>query len=86
MNDLILKANGNEGVYLIPGLQGLLAPYWRADVKGGFVGLSGKTGREHLVRAVVESICYRTKDVKFYYFNKFYIINRLLMLWKKKQT
>ena len=63
MNDLLSKTVENEGVYLIPALQGLLAPYWRADVKGGFVGLSGKSGKGHLVRAVVESICYRTKDV-----------------------
>ena len=64
MNYILTKSSENEGVYLVPALQGLLAPYWRADVRAGFVGLSGRAGKEHLVRAVVESICYRTKDVK----------------------
>jgi glycerol kinase len=53
----------NEGVYFVPALAGLGAPYWDMDARGIIVGLTRGTGREHLVRAALEAIAYQTRDV-----------------------
>lgn len=51
------------GVYFVPALVGLGAPYWNPDCRGGIYGLTRGTRREHLVRAGLEAICYQTRDV-----------------------
>ncbi|MFA5097806.1 MAG: glycerol kinase GlpK [Candidatus Margulisiibacteriota bacterium] len=53
----------NEGVYFVPALTGLGAPYWRPDARGLITGITRGTKREHLVRAALEAMCYSTKDV-----------------------
>lgn len=53
----------NEGVYFVPALVGLGAPYWDPDARGTMTGLTRGTTREHLVRAALEAMCYQTKDV-----------------------
>ena len=53
----------NGGVYLVPAFAGLGAPYWDMDARGAIVGLTRGTGREHIVRAALESIAYQTRDV-----------------------
>jgi glycerol kinase len=44
------------GVVFVPALAGLGAPFWKADARGAFTGISLGTTRAHLVRAVVEGI------------------------------
>lgn len=51
------------GVYVVPAFVGLGAPYWRSDVRGAMFGLTRGTGKEHFVRAAVESMAYQTRDV-----------------------
>lgn len=51
------------GVYFVPALVGLGAPHWEAKARGTIVGLTRGTGREHLVRATLESMAYGTKEV-----------------------
>ena len=53
----------NEGVYFVPALVGLAAPHWEAEARGTIVGLTRGSGRNHLVRAALESIAYSTADV-----------------------
>jgi len=53
----------NEGVYFVPALQGLGAPYWNASARGLIAGLTRKTGREAIVRAALESLAYQSRDV-----------------------
>lgn len=53
----------NAGVYLVPAFSGLGAPYWNPDLRGTIVGLTGGTGREHIVRAAVESIAYQVTEL-----------------------
>ncbi|MCX5751864.1 MAG: glycerol kinase GlpK [Candidatus Saganbacteria bacterium] len=53
----------NEGVYFVPALTGLGAPYWDPDARGLITGITRGTKREHLVRAALEAMCYSTKDV-----------------------
>ena len=51
------------GCYLVPAFSGLFAPYWRSDARGVIVGLTSYITRAHIVRAVLESICYQTREV-----------------------
>jgi glycerol kinase len=44
------------GVVFVPALAGLGAPFWKADARGVFTGISLGTTRAHLVHAVVEGI------------------------------
>lgn len=53
----------NGGVYLIPALAGLGAPYWRGDVRGTIFGITRGTNRGHIARAALESIAYSVRDV-----------------------
>ena len=54
---------GNSGVYMVPALTGMGAPYWRPDARGAIYGLTRATGPKELVRATLESICYLTNDL-----------------------
>lgn len=51
------------GVYMVPAFVGLGAPYWDQFARGAIVGLTRGSGRAHIVRAVLESIAYQTRDV-----------------------
>ena len=51
------------GVYLIPAFTGLGAPYWAPDARGAVFGMTRDTGRNHLIRATVESVVYQTHDL-----------------------
>lgn len=53
----------NGGVYVVPAFVGLGAPYWDMYARGTIVGLTRGSGRSHIVRAVLESIAYQTRDV-----------------------
>jgi len=44
------------GLTLVPAFAGLLAPHWREDARGVLVGLTHRTGRAHIVRALLESV------------------------------
>ena len=53
----------NGGVYLVPGLVGLGAPYWDSEVRGAICGITRGTTKNHVVRAALEAMCYRTREV-----------------------
>lgn len=53
----------NEGVYFVPALVGLGAPHWDPYARGTLVGVTRGSTRAHLARAVLESMCYQTRDV-----------------------
>lgn len=53
----------NGGVYFVPALVGLGAPYWDPQARGTIVGLSRGSGRAHLARAALESMAYQTRDI-----------------------
>ena len=53
----------NNGVYLVPAFSGLGAPYWDNQAKACLCGMLRNTKRAHVVRAALESIAYRIKDV-----------------------
>jgi glycerol kinase len=51
------------GVYIVPAFTGLGAPYWNAYARGTIVGMTRGFSKEHMVRAVLESIAYQTYDI-----------------------
>jgi glycerol kinase len=61
--DLAASVNDAGGVYFVPALAGLGAPYWDANARGLTCGLTRATTAAHLARASVESIAYQIRDV-----------------------
>ena len=57
------KVPDSAGVYLVPAFTGLGAPYWDMYARGALVGLTRGAGRNHIIRAALESIAYQTADV-----------------------
>ena len=57
------KVSDNGGVYVVPAFTGLGAPYWDMSARGSILGLTRGTGRDHIIRAALESIVYQTEDV-----------------------
>lgn len=55
--------NDNEGVYFVPALSGLGAPYWDPLARGMIIGITRGTEPRHFVRAALESLAYQTRDV-----------------------
>lgn len=55
--------DNNGGVYFVPALTGLGAPFWDMYARGTFTGLTRGTSREHLVRAALEAEAYQTRAV-----------------------
>jgi glycerol kinase len=52
-----------NGVYVVPAFVGLGAPYWDMYARGVIVGLTRGSNRNHIVRATLESIAFKTRDV-----------------------
>lgn len=53
----------NNGVYLVPAFTGLGAPHWHPEARAAIFGMTRDTGRAEIVRAVLEAVCYQTKDL-----------------------
>jgi glycerol kinase len=53
----------NDGVYFVPALTGLGAPYWEPEARGLIAGLTRGTTKAHLARAALEAMAYGTADV-----------------------
>ena len=57
------EVRDTNGVYVVPAFTGLGAPYWDSYARGTIVGLTRGTNRNHIIRAVLESIAFQTNDV-----------------------
>lgn len=53
----------NGGVYFVPALAGLGAPYWDPHARGTLVGLTRGSTKAHIARAALEAMAYQTRDV-----------------------
>ncbi|MDH5413183.1 MAG: FGGY-family carbohydrate kinase, partial [Flavobacteriaceae bacterium] len=60
---LAKKITEDNPVYVVPAFAGLGAPYWDMYARGAIFGLTRDTGKNHLVRATLESMAYQTKDI-----------------------
>ncbi|MGL4312791.1 MAG: FGGY family carbohydrate kinase [Sphingomonas sp.] len=61
---LARSVEDSGGVYLVPALAGLGAPWWQPEARGAITGLSFATSRAHLVRAALEAMAYQAHDLK----------------------
>ena len=53
----------NGGVYFVPALTGLGAPYWDQYAQGSIYGISRGTKAAHVARAALEGIAFQTMDI-----------------------
>lgn len=60
---LAASVSDNDGVYFVPALSGLGAPYWDPHARGTIVGLTRGSTKAHLARAALEAMAYQTRDV-----------------------
>jgi len=51
------------GVYFVPALSGLGAPYWDPRARGAIVGITRGTTRAHLARAALEAIAFQSAEL-----------------------
>jgi glycerol kinase len=57
------KALGSNDVYVVPAFAGLGAPYWDMYARGAIFGLTRDTGKDHIIKATLESLAYQTRDI-----------------------
>jgi len=50
-------------VIVVPAFSGLGAPYWDMYARGAIFGLTRDTGKNHLIKATLQSLAYQTKDL-----------------------
>ncbi len=54
----------NGGVYCVPALAGIGAPWWEAEARAALTGMSFSTTRAHIVRACLEAMAHQTHDLQ----------------------
>ncbi len=63
IEELAMTVPDNGGVYFVPALTGLGAPYWDQYARGTICGLSRGTTAAHIARAALEGIAFETMDI-----------------------
>ena len=53
----------NAGVYFVPALTGMGAPYWDSSARGLISGITRGTTAAHIARAALEGIAFQTMDI-----------------------
>lgn len=63
VEDLASKVPDCGGVYFVPALTGLAAPWWDQYARGSITGISRGTTAAHIARAALEGIAFQTMDI-----------------------
>ena len=63
VEELASRVPDTNGVYFVPALTGLGAPWWDQYARGTIVGISRGTNTAHIARAALEGIAYQTMDI-----------------------
>lgn len=63
VEELAASVSDTDGVYFVPALTGLGAPYWDPYARGVISGISRGTTSAHIARAALEGIAYQTYDI-----------------------
>ena len=63
VEDLALTVPDNGGVYFVPALTGMGAPWWDQYAKGCIHGITRGTTAGHIARAALEGIAFQTMDI-----------------------
>jgi glycerol kinase len=53
----------DDEVFVVPAFAGLGAPYWDMYARGAIFGLTRDTGKNHIIKATLQSLAFQTKDV-----------------------
>ncbi len=61
--ELAMSVQDTGGVYVVPALSGLGAPYWDMYARGTILGLTRGSTKSHIVRATLEAIAFQSYDV-----------------------
>lgn len=60
---LAASVTDTGGVYFVPALTGMGAPYWDQYARGSITGISRGTTAAHIARAALEGIAFQTLDI-----------------------
>lgn len=63
IEDLASTVPDSGGVYFVPALTGLAAPYWDQYARGTIIGITRGTTRAHIARAAIDGIAFQTYDI-----------------------
>ena len=63
IEELAAQVEDTDGVYFVPALTGLGAPWWDPYSRGMICGLSRGTTSAHIARAALEGIAFQTMDI-----------------------
>lgn len=63
INAICAETPDTDGAYFVPAFSGLGAPYWDMYARGTLCGLNLSTNKRHIVRAVMESVAFQSRDV-----------------------
>lgn len=61
-DEAAMAGPGAEGLFFLPYLTGERSPHFDPDAKGGWIGLTVRHGRAHMIRAVLEGATYAMRD------------------------
>ncbi|MCA9017531.1 MAG: glycerol kinase, partial [Planctomycetaceae bacterium] len=60
---LASQVEDSGDVFFVPAFVGLGAPYWNQNARGTLIGLTRGSTKQHVARAVLESLAYQSCDV-----------------------
>ncbi|MGR3660945.1 MAG: glycerol kinase GlpK [Paracoccaceae bacterium] len=63
MQNLVMGADPDQNVILVPAFVGLGAPYWHSESRGAVFGLTRNTGRAEMAAAALECVGFQTRDL-----------------------
>lgn len=63
VEELAASVPDSGGVYFVPALTGLAAPYWDQHARGTIVGITRGTTAAHITRAALDGIAFQTYDI-----------------------
>ena len=63
-SEKFLNNNGEtNNVLFLPAFNGLGAPFWDSDIRGGFYGITQDSSIEDIVTAAFQAITFQTKEI-----------------------
>ena len=63
IEDLAASVPDSGGVFFVPALTGLAAPYWDQHARGTIIGITRGTTTAHIARAALDGIAFQTYDI-----------------------
>ena len=58
------KTGNSNNILFLPAFNGLGAPYWNSDIRGGFYGITQDTSIKDMTTACFLAITFQTKEIQ----------------------